>query len=125
MTFFQLPAGLLPAVLLAAAPAAAQALSPADARPFARALQAVVGQQANGLTLRTVHAEGNVLVITVDGGTGWRAFVPVAALTQSQLSHYCRRREVRGFFNGRRLLRVDTVELGRNRWRGRPVTRCP
>lgn len=119
---FALPAA---ALLLAAAPVAGRVAGPADARPFARALQRAVGERANGLTLRAVHAEGNVLVVTVDGAIGWRAFVPIASITRSYLVRACQRAEVRGFFNGRRLLRIDTVELGRNRWPGRPIGGCP
>ena len=75
--------------------------------------------------LRAVHAEGQVLVFTIDGPLGWRAFVPVARLSQSFLIRYCRQPAVRTYFNGRRLLRIDTVELGLRRWRGQPIARCP
>ncbi|HTU12841.1 MAG TPA: hypothetical protein VMG08_18265 [Allosphingosinicella sp.] len=122
----RLPPFLL-SLALAAAPAIAQRPPPpqAGAAPFARRLQHLVGQRQGPVMLAAVHAEGNVLVFTLNGGIGWRAFVPVAALTRAQLARHCQRPEVRGFFNGRRLLRVDTTELGRNRWPGQPVGRCP
>ncbi len=113
--------------LLLAAPAFAQTPIPsrAGAQPFARALQRHVGERHGPVMLRAIHAEGPVLVVTVDGGIGWRAFVPVASLARSYLVRYCRQPEVRGFFNGRRMLRIDTLELGRNRWPGQPVFGCP
>ena len=115
---------LLPAALLL--PPAALAQPPqADARPYARALQRLVGQRQGAVMLSAVHAEGHVLVLTVNGAIGWRAFVPVARLSQAQLARYCRQPEVRGFFNGRRLLRIDTTEMGRNRWPGALVSHCP
>lgn len=66
-----------------------------------------------------------MLVFTINGGTGWRAFVPIATLTRGQLIRHCQRPEVRGYFNGRRLLRVDTTELGQRRWVGQPIGHCP
>jgi hypothetical protein len=113
-------------VLLAlfAGPVAAQQRD-SGAAPYARQLQRIVGQRSGPAMLTAVHAEGNMLVLTVNGGIGWRAFVPIARMSQIQLARYCRRPEVRGFFNGRRILRVDTTELGRNRWPGQPVARCP
>lgn len=75
--------------------------------------------------LRAIHAEGNMLVFTIDGGIGWRAFVPIDAVSREQLAAFCRWREVRRYFNGRRTVRVDTTEAGRRRWPGRPLSRCP
>lgn len=116
-------------LMLQTAPAAAQAPAAppplADARPYAARLQHMVGQRNGPVVLRSVHAEGQVLVLTLDGGIGWRAFVPVARLSQSQLIRQCQRPEVRGFFNGRRRLRIDTVELGQRRWPGQLIARCP
>ncbi len=109
---------------LIAAPALSQP-SAGDARPFAARLQHLVGQRSGPVMVASIHAEGNMLVFTISGGIGWRAFVPVASLTRAQLVRHCARPEVRGFFNGRRLLRVDTTEWGRNRWVGQPVGRCP
>jgi hypothetical protein len=108
---------------LVATPAAAQ--MQASAAPYARQLQRIVGQRNGAVVLSGVHAEGNVLVLTVNGGIGWRAFVPIDRMSLIYLARYCRRPEVRGFFNGRRMVRVDTTELGRNRWPGQPVSRCP
>ena len=123
MTRRLLPPALLLAHLL---PTTALAQPPeADARPFARALQRLVGQRQGPVMLSAVHAEGNVMVLTVNGAIGWRAFVPVERMSQIQLARYCRRPEVRGFFNGRRLLRIDTTEMGRNRWPGALVSHCP
>jgi hypothetical protein len=108
---------------LLAAPAVAQ--PQADAAPYARQLQHLVGQREGTLVLGSIHAEGNILVFTINGGIGWRAVVPSERLSRIYLARYCRLPVVRGFFNGRRLLRIDTVELGRNRWRGQLVPRCP
>ena len=119
---FRAAPGILVVAALSA-PLAAQ--HPADARPFAARLQHLVGQRTGPAVLRAVHAEGRVLVFTIDGTIGWRAFVPVARLSQSFLTRYCRQPSVRGYFNGRRLLRIDTVELGRRRWPGQPIARCP
>jgi hypothetical protein len=112
---------------LVATPAMARRPLPpqSGAVPFARQLQHLVGQGRRGIVLSAVHAEGNVLVFTVNGGTGWRAFVPIDALSRDQLASFCRWPQVRGFFNGWRTARVDTTELGRHRWPGRPVSRCP
>ena len=118
-----LSAAMVFATLLAESLAIAQPQT--GAQPFARSLQRIVGQRRGLVAVSAVHAEGNLLVITVNGGFGWRAFVPMASLSLSYLARYCRRPEVRGFFNGRRMLRVDTMEMGRNRWPGQPVTRCP
>ena len=108
---------------LGAPPAIAQ--PQAGAAPFARQLQHLVGQQRSGVVLRAIRAEGNMLVFTLDGGTGWRAFVPIDAISRDQLAAFCRRPDVRRYFNGRRSVRVDTTEAGRRRWPGRPLSRCP
>ena len=97
----------------------------ADARPFAARLQHLVGQRNGPVVLAAVHAEGPVLVFTLSGTIGWRAFVPVGRLSQTYLVRSCRLPEVRAYFNGRRLLRLDTVELGRSRWPGLLIGRCP
>ena len=113
------------ALALLAAPASAQPARQADARPYAARLQHLVGQRSGPAMLASVHAEGNMLVFTVNGGIGWRAFVPIATLTRAQLIRHCQRPEVRGYFNGRRLLRIDTTELGQRRWTGQPIGHCP
>lgn len=97
---------------------------PPDARAFARRLQAMVGEDFGPVTLRSIEAEGNVLVVTFDGAANWRGGNPSYVITAQFLDGFCEAKAAAGFFGDGRTLRVDTLEAGRSPIKGAPVSRC-
>jgi hypothetical protein len=96
-----------------------------SAETFARGMQQLVGQQMGPLRIASVAAEGNVLVVTLDGATGWRAETSPTGINEAFLAGYCRNPNAAVYFGGGRTMRVDTMENGQNRIQGAPVDRCP
>jgi hypothetical protein len=114
------------ALLLAfqAAPAAAQEVD-LNAAQFAGALQGMVGQTfEGGLFIAAIGSEDNILVVTLDGPSGWRGALPSGDASPLFMTGFCEDRSF-NFFSGGKSLRVDTLEDGRDRQIGPVVTHCP
>ena len=116
---------LAPFMLLAAAPAGAQA--PAGRVPtigqYVGILRPMIGSDfGGGVRLAGVEVEGRIIVIVIDGPAGWRPAPEVA--TSLFLDGFCRS-EPRGYFAAGYALRVDTLDAGRDLSRGTTVTACP
>lgn len=92
---------------------------------FARGMQQLVGRQMGPLTIASVAAEGNVLVVTLDGQAGWRGDTSSSGINAAFLSGYCRNPDAAIYFSAGRTMRVDTMENGQNRIQGQPIDRCP
>lgn len=110
--------------LLACFALAACDSGPPDASDYARRAQRMVGQSFGPVTLSTIEAEGNVLVVTFDGKANWRGGNPSFIITAQFLDGFCEAKESSGFFAEGRTMRVDTLEDGRAPIKGSPVTRC-
>jgi hypothetical protein len=98
---------------------------PRDARYFARHMQSQVGRTAGPTTISSIAAEGNALVVTLDGEIGWRRGTPSYAITAYFLEGFCKKPDVAVYFTEGRTLRVDSLEKGASAIRGSPVERCP
>ena len=96
-----------------------------SAETFARGMQQLVGRQMGPLTIASIVAEGNVLVVTLDGQAGWRGEVSGGGINQAFLSGFCRNPDAASYFSGGRTMRVDTMENGQSRLQGEPIDRCP
>jgi hypothetical protein len=92
---------------------------------YAARLQYMVGRNFGPLELKSVEADGNVLVITFDGTKGWRRGTPSYAITAFFLQGFCRSPEAAGYLVAGRTLRVDTFEGGESVIHGTPVQHCP
>jgi hypothetical protein len=98
---------------------------PHDAQGYARRLQSLVGRQFGPVTVRSLEAEDNVLVVTFDGPANWRQGMPSYVLTAYFMEGFCTRKEAAGYFAEGRSMRLVTLEEGGSRIAGPPVTRCP
>lgn len=78
-----------------------------------------------GARLTSVRAEGQTLVMVVDGQPGWRTGLDQATIAQAFLDEPCRQPGGYRLFDGTRSLRIDTTEGGRNLLQGQTVIRCP
>ena len=118
---------LLAASLLAAAAAAAQPASrgsPSQAASrVAEAMQAQLPVDSNGIVMRRVHADGDLLVVTVE--------LPATATEQNHIEYVsgfmsgtCQTRPNPLFENGIRL-RIDTYPTGGTTRQSEVFTRCP
>ena len=121
--------GLTSLLLFAAQPPAAHA-QPAQppARSvagFAAFLQEDFPHRFNGYTALSARAEGDLLVITMDGRRGWRRRKSNDELTRETMNGFC---GPEGNFLatvGGGSLRVDTLEDGANLERGIVMSECP
>ena len=102
-----------------------QQLTGISAETFARGMQQLVGRQMGPLTIASIAAEANVLVVTLDGQPGWRAEVSGGGINAAFLSGFCRNPDAVTYFSGGRTMRIDTMESGQNRLQGEPIDRCP
>lgn len=126
---------LISGLLFAAQPPAAEppAVQPQPAQPartrsvagFAAFLQEGLPHQFDGYTGVSARAEGDVLVLTMDGRRGWRRRKSNAEVTRETMSGFC---GPEGNFlttlDGGSL-RIDTLEDGRNLERGAVTSECP
>jgi len=118
---------LLLALALAAqaAPSAPQpvALTPAQ---FAQAIQGVVGQTyEGGVTIARIYAEGQVVVIVLDGPVGWRnAGGSAAQITDIFMGGFCEGRDFEYFVHDN-AMRIDTTEGGAALRAGPLIRACP
>jgi len=123
------------ALLFAAQPPAAepQPAQPPAATPrptrsvagFAAFLQEDFPHRFNGYTALSARAEGDLLVITMDGRRGWRRRKSNEEVTRETMSGFC---GPDGNFLtsvGGGSLRVDTLEDGSNLETGTVMSQCP
>ncbi|MDG2534332.1 hypothetical protein P6144_11780 [Sphingomonas sp. HITSZ_GF] len=110
-----------------ALPAAAQTAPAAQAQPtaadFAKNMQGAVGQTfEGGITLKAIAAEGNTLVLTVDGPAGWRTQLTPADISTALVGGFCG--TAPQFFTTGVSMRVDSLDGGKL-LKGPVVTQCP
>jgi hypothetical protein len=98
---------------------------PFEVSLFARELQSYVGRSFGVMTLRSVQAQDDELVLTLDGAAGWRGGTPSYSITASVLRGFCSKPMAASYFAEGRTIRIDLLEAGANPVRGVPVTRCP
>jgi hypothetical protein len=97
---------------------------PPDAADYARRLQFLVGREFGPVSLTSVEAEANVLIVLFEGPRGFRGGNPSFRITADFLDGFCVVPEAENYFNDGRKLRVDTREKGGRRIEGSPVSRC-
>src|SRR3954454_16452202 len=99
--------------ILALALAAQAAPEPVSITPaqFAQEIQGVVGQTyEGGVSISHIYAEGQIVVIVLDGPAGW--CTPVSGqVSDLFIGSFCENRDFEYFVNGN-LMRVDTSEGG-------------
>jgi hypothetical protein len=98
---------------------------PATAADVAADMQTLVGDKHGDVTIRSVEAEGNVLVITLDGPPGWRQAMPSYAMTAYFVDRVCEDRKAARYFEHGRVLRLDSTDAGAHRVHGAPMDHCP
>lgn len=109
---------------LAACPDQA-AIEPTAAN-FARGMQPSIGRRfEGGLTFSGARAEGNRLILTLDGPQGWRGRTGMRDITHSFLSGFCRQQTEWNYFGGGRTLQIEALEAGRDPSLGEVIDRCP
>ncbi len=110
--------------LVVSAPAIASSASDLVTQ-IAAALQGMVGKQPDStLTISSIAAEGETLVLKVDGPKGWRADKSPAELSSAFVTGYCSK--AADTFSTGMKLRVDTTEEGGSQlWQGPTIDHCP
>lgn len=94
------------------------------AERVAREMQSDVGRVSGPVRVESIEAEGDLVIITLDGEENWRRGYPSFMVTAAVLRGLCEKH--RGsFLGGSVAIRVDSLEAGRNRVNGEPVRRCP
>jgi hypothetical protein len=78
-----------------------------------------------GSTFTAARAEGQTLVLVMNGRRGWRAGASPATITQDFLGGFCEPGTGNAFFDGQRSLRIDTTEDGGDLVQGVVATGCP
>ena len=113
---------LLLALLAAAPPAQSSGLTP---QSLSGALQTMVGQTyEGGVRLAGVRAEGDTLVLVLDGPRGWRRTLSSQQTSDLFLDSFCQDRDFEYFVHGN-LMRVDTIEGGADSRPGPVINACP
>ncbi len=115
------------ALLFAAQPPAAEpsAAPRRSVAGFAAYLQEDFPHRFSGYTAVSARAEGDLLVLTMDGRRGWRRRKSNAEVTRETMAGFC---GPEGNFLttlGGGSLRVDTFEDGGNLERGTVTSECP
>lgn len=96
------------------------------AASFAGIMQPFVGMSEDGVTIRSIRAEGETVIILVDGAIGWRRELTDGMLEGALLGGFCDPGAANNrFFDGTRTIRIDTLEGGREPMPGRPIASCP
>jgi hypothetical protein len=109
---------------LALAQAAPEPVSVTPAR-FAEAIQGMVGQTYDGgVAIARIHADGPVVVITLDGPPGWRSTAAARSVPGLVVAGFCEDRDFEYFVNGN-AMRVDTSESGGALRSGPVIRACP
>ena len=90
---------------------------------FAAFLQEDLPQRFDRYSIVAARAEGDILVVTLDGRRGWRGPRTNTEQANEMLEAFCDD----GFRETIHLagVRVDTLERGRDLVEGTPVTDCP
>jgi len=99
--------------------------SGSGANAYAWRLRSLVGREIGPLRIKSVEADGDELVFTLDGPEGWRRGTPSYAITAFFLEGFCKAPEASGYLVAGRALRIDTFEDGKNLIHGPPVYHCP
>lgn len=99
--------------------------SGSGAEDYARRFRHLVGRQIGPLDLKSIEADGDVLVFTLDGPEGWRQGTPSYSITSFFLEGFCKSAEGSGYLVAGRTLRLDTFEDGKHLIKGTPVHHCP
>jgi hypothetical protein len=99
--------------------------SGSGANAYAWRLRSMVGREIGPLRLKSIEADGEVLVFTLDGPEGWRRGTPSYAITAFFLEGFCKAPEASGYLAAGRALRIDTFEAGKSVIHGPPVHHCP
>jgi hypothetical protein len=113
--------------VLALALAAQAAPEPVSVTPaqFAQAIQGVVGQTyEGGVSIARIYAEGQTVVIVLDGPAGWRNATSTMEVSNLFVGSFCEGRDFEYFVNGN-LMRVDTSEAGAALHPGPIIRACP
>jgi hypothetical protein len=97
---------------------------PPDASDYSRRLQSLVGRGFGPVSVASVHADANVLVVTFDGPANWRLGYPSFMFMAVFLDGFCQTAAAKNYFHDGRTLRIDTREAGRKPITGTPVSRC-
>lgn len=79
----------------------------------------------DGGRMTSVRAEGQTLVMVLDGRPGWRTGLDQETIARAFLEDPCSPPGGFKLFNGTRSLRIDTTEGGGNLIQGQVITRCP
>jgi len=98
--------------------------TPNDVAGYARQLQSRVGTKVGTGSVKSIEAEGNTLVVTIDGPENWRLGHMSYMLTAPFLEGFCNSGRAKPYFHDGRKIRLDTLEAGRRRVRGDAVSRC-
>ncbi|HEV7658945.1 MAG TPA: hypothetical protein VGO55_03780 [Allosphingosinicella sp.] len=97
-----------------------------SAARFASIMQPLVGREVDGVTIASIRAEGDLVILVLDGGVGWRRGITAEMMEGVLLGNFCDPAAANhGFFNGTRRMRVDTLEGGREPIQGQPIASCP
>ena len=96
--------------------------NPASVAGFAAFLQQDLPRRFRGYRMVAARAEGDVLVMTLDGRRGWRSAGTNVERATEILASFCD--GFRDLINMRGV-RVDTLERGRDLVEGTTVTECP
>jgi hypothetical protein len=98
---------------------------PANAGDFAGEMQHLVGRTHGPITIRSIEADGNILVVTLGGPLGWRQVMPMYAMTAYFVDRLCEDPKTARYFRDGRLLRLDTTDTGGRLVHGAPMDHCP
>jgi hypothetical protein len=114
-------------LVLALALAAQAAPEPIAITPgqFASAIQGMVGQSyEGGAAIARIYAEGQIVVIVLDGPAGWRASATARRAPDHFIGSFCEDRDFEYFVHGN-AMRVDTTESGGALRAGPVIRACP
>ena len=89
-------------------------------------MQPLVGVGEDGVTIRSIRAQGETVILVMDGAAGWRQDLVAGMLEEALLDGFCGQgAATNAFFDGIRTIRIDTLEDGREPAQGQPIARCP
>jgi hypothetical protein len=117
--------GILIALVVLGASLTHVSRRPANAADVADRMQSLVGQRNGQVAIRSILAEGDVLVITLDGPPGWRQALPSYAMTAYFVDRVCEDSKAAQYFEHGRVLRVDSTDTGAHPVHGAPMDHCP
>jgi hypothetical protein len=93
---------------------------------YASMMQSLVGMGEDGVTITSVRADGETVVLVFDGPAGWRRGDTKEELDGVLLRYFCNPAVPSvPFFDGTRGMRIDTLEGGREPIQGRRLAGCP